>query len=59
MIALGSASMSQIAGQMPTFKSFGVGYVAIDGTKAPAPPSEEAAGRWGVSEDPFGGRDLA
>jgi hypothetical protein len=30
----GSASMSQIAGQMPTFKSFGVGYVAIDGTKA-------------------------
>lgn len=29
-----SVNMSQIAAQMPTFKSFGVGYVAIDGTKA-------------------------
>jgi hypothetical protein len=32
--AFGSASMSQIAAQMPTFKNFGIGYVAIDGTKA-------------------------
>jgi hypothetical protein len=30
----GSVNMSQITAQMPTVKNFGVGYVAIDGTKA-------------------------